>query len=194
MEVLFARGPWVPVAHMIFFKTPVEAFNNDSRLKDGQSAKEWEYINNAGVWVETGLAALELAKEMEGQAEDLARRLSLTETSFKAGLEMLSMRAQFFSAIMENGMGEANQMAYSVGQGHDAVKLKLYCVTRESLTAKLDVKAAKQLESTDWLSLERIKAEREAPPRMNNFSNGCSCTGIRGSSIMAQGVDACRQL
>lgn len=50
------------------------------------------------------------------------------------------------------------------------------------------------LRSTDWISLERIRAEREAPPLMNDVSNGRRCAGIQGVSIVAQGVDTCRQL
>lgn len=63
---VFSRRPYVPVTRMAYFKPPADAFLSDLRLKDHRSAKEWEFINGAGVLVETDLAVLELAKEEEG--------------------------------------------------------------------------------------------------------------------------------
>ena len=42
------------------------------------------------------MAALEVAKGQGGDVVDLGRRLSLAQSSFKAVLEVLSMRAQYF--------------------------------------------------------------------------------------------------
>lgn len=142
---VFERGPHVPITHLGYFKPPVDAFLSELKSKDRRSAKEWEYINGAGVWIETGLAAMTLAKEQEGTVEDLARRLALAEKAFKAALEVISMRAQYFRDVVENGVEEARQMAYLVEQGHDAVHSESYRTAREALTSKIELEAAKQL-------------------------------------------------
>lgn len=142
---VFERGPFVPITHLGYFKPPVDAFLNELKSKDRRSAKEWEYINAAGVWLETGLASMTLAKEQKGSEEDLVRRLALAESSFKAALEVLSMRAQYFRDITENGIEQARQMAFLVEQGHDAVHSESYRSAREALTSKIEVEAAKQL-------------------------------------------------
>lgn len=94
---VFSRGTHSPVIRMAYFKPPADALLNDLSSKDRRSAKEWEYINGTGFWVETGPAALELTKEGEGRIGDLARRHSLAKSSFKAAPEALSMRTKFFS-------------------------------------------------------------------------------------------------
>lgn len=142
---VFERGPFVPITHLGYFKPPVDAFLNELKSKDRRSAKEWEYINAAGVLLETGLASMTLAKEQKGSEEDLVRRLALAESSFKAALEVLSMRAQYFRDITENGLEQARQMAFLVEQGHDAVHSESYRSAREALTSKIEVEAAKQL-------------------------------------------------
>lgn len=142
---VFERGPHVPVTHMGYFRPPTDAFQVELKSKDRRSAKEWEYVNSAGVWVETGLAALEVAREQGGGPEEFGRRLALAEESFKAALEVLSMRAQYFHDITEHGIEEARQMAFLVEQGHDAVHSSSYRSAREALTTKLEVEAAKQL-------------------------------------------------
>ena len=46
---IFDRGPHVPVTHMAYLKPPVYAFFTKLQQKDRRSAKEWEYLNSAGV-------------------------------------------------------------------------------------------------------------------------------------------------
>ena len=58
---VFERGAHVPVTHMGFFKPPKDAFLADPKSKDRWSAKEWEYINAAGVRLELGMASLDVA-------------------------------------------------------------------------------------------------------------------------------------
>jgi hypothetical protein len=76
---VFERGNHVPVTHLAYFKSPASAFFRELRAKDRRSAKEWEYVNAAGVWVELGQTALDLARDEESvdKMEDLARRLAL---------------------------------------------------------------------------------------------------------------------
>lgn len=145
---IFERGPHVPVTHMKYFKPPADAFLADLRSKDRRSAKEWEYVNAAGVWAELGLAALELAKTQDGDTEDLGRRLTLAQQSFAAALEVLSMRAQYFRDITEQGVEAARQMSFLVEQGHDAVFSESYRTAREALTTRLETETAKQLAKT----------------------------------------------
>ncbi|PXF40470.1 hypothetical protein BWQ96_09819 [Gracilariopsis chorda] len=142
---VFQRGPYVPITHMAFFKPPMDAFTVELKTKDRRSVKEWEYINGAGVWLETGLAALMLCKEGTDDLDTITRRLALVETSLKASLEVLLMRAQYFRDITEKGMEEAKQMAFVVEQGHDAVHSESYRTAREALSTKLEFEAAKQL-------------------------------------------------
>jgi hypothetical protein len=62
---IFERGAHVPVTHMAVFKPPAIAFLSELKSKDRRSAKEWEYVNLAGVWLELGQAALAIVKDGE---------------------------------------------------------------------------------------------------------------------------------
>lgn len=142
---VFERGAYVPITHMAFFKAPIDAFATDLKSKDRRSAKEWDYINGAGVWLESGLASLRLAREGEGNVAECGRHLAMAEEFLQASLEVLSMRAQYFRDITENGIEEARQMAFLVEQGNDAVHSASYKTARSALNGKLEVEAAKQL-------------------------------------------------
>ena len=144
---VFERGPYVPITHLAYFKPPMDAFAVELKTKDRRSVKEWEYVNAAGVWLETGLAALTLTKDADDSTDTdvLARRLSLAEKSLKAALEVLSRRAQYFRDITDHGFKEAGQIAFLVEQGHDAVHSESYRAAREALTSNLEIEAAKQL-------------------------------------------------
>ena len=100
---VFEREPHVPVTHMGYFKPPAEAFLSELKSRDRRSAKEWEYINAAGVWTELGVAALGVARDQTEDVPSLARKLALAENAMKAALEVLSMRAQYFREITEQG-------------------------------------------------------------------------------------------
>lgn len=142
---VFERGPHVPVTHMGFFKPPADAFISDLRSRDRRSAKEWEYINSAGVRMELGLTALGVAKTQSDNVPSMARKLALAERALKAALEVLSMRAQYFREITEQGVEAARQMSFLVEQGHDAVFSESYRSARQALTSKLEIEAAKML-------------------------------------------------
>lgn len=58
---VFEHGPHVPVTHMACFKPITDGFLVELKSKGRRSAKEWEYLNGAGVMVETVLTALEVA-------------------------------------------------------------------------------------------------------------------------------------
>ena len=131
---IFERGPHVPVTHMGYFKPPADAFVSELRSRDRRSAREWEYVNACGVWTELGLAALGVAKDQAEDVPSMARKLALAETSMRAGLEVLSMRAQYFRDITEQGVEAARQMSFLVEQGHDAVFSQSYRSAREALT------------------------------------------------------------
>jgi hypothetical protein len=92
---VFERVSHVPVTHLEFFKPPATSFLSELRNKDRRSAKEREYINAAGVWLELGQSALALARE--GDEEDdgvvMSRRLALADKAIEAALEVLRMRA-----------------------------------------------------------------------------------------------------
>jgi hypothetical protein len=120
---VFERGNHVPVTHLTYFKPPASAFLSELRAKDRRSAKEWEYVNAAGVWVELGQTALDLARDGESvdKMEDLARRLELAEKAISAAREVLAIRAQYFLDIVGHCVEAARQMSFPVEQGHDAV-------------------------------------------------------------------------
>jgi hypothetical protein len=154
---IFERGAHVPVTHMAFFKPPATAFLSELKAKDRRSAKEWEYVNAAGVWLELGQAALALAKEGD---EDMsvavaARMLALSEKAFGAAREVLAMRGQYFSDVIQYGVEAARQMAFLVEQSHDAVHSLSHRTVRESLNQRLESEAAKMLAKTH---LERAGA------------------------------------
>jgi uncharacterized membrane protein YgcG len=147
---IFERGAHVPVTHMAFFKPPATAFLSELKAKDRRSAKEWEYINAAGVWLELGQAAMVLAKDGE---EDMtpaatARMLALADKAFAAAREVLAMRGQYFCDIVQYGVEGARQMAFLVEQSHDAVHSLSHRSVRESLNQRLETEAAKILAKT----------------------------------------------
>lgn len=102
--IIFERGPHVPIGHMAYFKPPMDDFAVYLKAKDRRSVKKWEYVNGAGVWLETILASLNLAKEGGDEIDVITHRLSLAEGSLKAALEVLLMRAQYFRDIREHGI------------------------------------------------------------------------------------------
>lgn len=114
------RGAHVPINDMGYFKPPQDAFLSEMRAKDRRSDKEWESVNAAGVWTETGLVAMELAMEDES-VDVVARRLKLARSAFKESLEVLSMRAQYFRDITEQRVEIQRKMYFLLEQGNDAV-------------------------------------------------------------------------
>lgn len=72
---VFERGLDMPNPHMAFFKPPMDAFAVDLKSKDRWFVKECEYVNGAGVWIETGPACLSTIKESECGDDVLSLRL-----------------------------------------------------------------------------------------------------------------------
>jgi hypothetical protein len=117
---MFERESYVPVTHMSFFKPPATAFLSELKAKDRRSAKEWEYINAAGVWLELGQAALALAKEDKIMTPAAtARMLAQAAKAFVAAREVLAIRGQYFADIVQYGVEAARQVAFLVEQSHD---------------------------------------------------------------------------
>lgn len=56
------------------------------------------------MWVELGLMSMEVERSDGGTEADLGRRFNLTETAIKSVVEVLSMMAQYFRDIMEQGV------------------------------------------------------------------------------------------
>jgi hypothetical protein len=156
---VFERGSHVPVTHMAFFKPPATSFLSDLRSRDRRSAKEWEYVNAAGVWLELGQTALTLAREGDGEdsVDAISRRLALADRAFTAACEVLRMRAQYFHDIVGYGVEAARQMAFLVEQGHDAVHSTSHRTVRSALTQRLEAEAAKLLAKS---YLERASGDR----------------------------------
>lgn len=171
---VFERGAHVPVTQMGYFKPPGDAFLTEMRSKDRRSAKECEYVNGVGVWIETGLAAMELAKERDGSVDDLARRLALADRASKAALEVVSMSAKFFRDITENGVEKARQIAYLVEQGHDAVHSESYRTARKALTGRSRSRQQSSLLKPAFKKREaRRKAARIALPSQSDGAPSC---------------------
>jgi hypothetical protein len=147
-ESIFERGAHVPVTHMAFFKPPTTAFLSELKIKDRRSAKEWEYVNAAGVWLELGQASLAIVKDGEASmtTAQMARLLALAEKAFGATRDVLAMRGQYFTDITQYGVEAARQMAFLVEQSHDAVHSLSHRSVRESLNQRMESEAAKLLE------------------------------------------------
>jgi hypothetical protein len=163
---------------MAFFKPPASSFLSDLRNKDRRSAKEWEYINAAGVWLELGQTALSLARE--GSADDgadvMSRRLALADKALEAAREVLRMRAQYFHDIVGYGVDAARQMSFLVERGHDAVHSASHKSVRATLTPRLETEAAKMLAKT---YLERASGD-QARRSSSNASGGTRDGGAGG--------------
>lgn len=111
----------MPDTHTRYFKPLADALLSELKSRDRRSANEWEYVNAAGVWTESGVAAFGMAKEKTEDVPSLARNLVLREKAIKAGLEVFSMTAQFFRDITEQGVDVARQMYFLVEHGRDDV-------------------------------------------------------------------------
>ena len=142
---VFERGAHVPATHMGFFKPPADAFLNQLRQKDRRSAKEWEYVNAAGIWAHMALIAVILAKAADGNTAELFYRLALAENAMRASRKMLAMRAQYFKDVTEHGVEMARQMSYLVEQSNDAVFSEAHRTARQALTGRIETEAAKVL-------------------------------------------------
>jgi hypothetical protein len=144
---IFERGAHVPVTHMAFFKPPATAFLSELKSKDRRSAKEWEYVNAAGVWLELGQAVLAIVKEGDDSMtmEEMERLSTLADKAFGAAREVLAMRGQCFTDVVQYGVEAARQMAFLVEQSHDAVHSLPHRSVRESLNKRLESEAAKML-------------------------------------------------
>lgn len=152
----FERGAHVSALHFNYFKPPETPFLSSLRSRDRRSAKEWEYINAAGVWLDISRKSLEKCMEDEsGGVEKWAARLSLVAAGMDAAMEVLLMRAQYFDDITGHGVEMARQMAMLVESQHDAVQSASYKAVKKSLANRIDTEAAKILARTH---LERASA------------------------------------
>lgn len=120
---VFERGPDVPVTHMAYIKSATDAFLAELKEKDRRSPKEWGYVNGDGVWVETGLTALDIAKKTTGMPKNLERWLELAKSSHQAELEVMLMHTHYFCDMKEHWIKEARQMDFRVEEGNDDVHL-----------------------------------------------------------------------
>jgi hypothetical protein len=132
---IFERGAHVPVTQMAFFKPPATAFLSEQKSKGRRSAKEWEYVNAVGVWLELGQAALAIVKDGEDSmtTAEMARLLALADKAFGAARDVLAMRGQYFTDVVQYGVEAARQMPFLVEQSHDAVHSLSHRLVRESL-------------------------------------------------------------
>ena len=186
---VFERGPHLPITHMAYFKPNMDAFLVELKSKDRRSAKEWEYVNGSGVWVETGLSALSLCKEAAKDMDEMARYLSLAEASLKAALEVLSMRAQYFRDTPTTASKKLGRWPFSWG------KDMMLCTpppirqpvmnSRESWRPKLP----SSLLSYDWKKHPRRKrikaAHREMPPTVSNDIGDFRLKCFEGIALVA---------
>jgi hypothetical protein len=135
---------------MAFFKPPATAFLSELKSKNWRSAKEWEYVNAAGVWLELGQAALAIVKDGGDSmtTAEMARLLALADKAFGAAREVLAMRGQYFTDVVQYGAEAARKMAFLVEQSHDDVYSLSHRSVRESLNQRLESEAAKLLAKT----------------------------------------------
>ena len=75
------------------------------------------------------------------------------------------MRAQYFRDITDQGIEAARQMAFLVGQGHDAVFSDSYKFAREAFPTKLEIKMIAKAR------LEKITGMKNAGPSASDGSS-----------------------
>jgi hypothetical protein len=144
---IFERGAHIPVTHMAFFKPPATVFLSELKEKDRRSAKEWEYISAAGVWLELGQAAMALARNWEDDMTPaaMAPMLALADKTFGVAREVLPMRGQYHHDIVQYIVEAARKIAFLVEHSHDAVHSLSHRTVRESLNQRLESEATKML-------------------------------------------------
>lgn len=69
------------------------------------------------MWIETGLSAISLVREQPCTVHEISRIIALAKDMLNAGLEVQSMRAQYFKDIVVHGFEQATQMSFLVEQG-----------------------------------------------------------------------------
>ena len=141
----FERGPHVPITHMGYFRPPNDAFLIELRSKDQRSAKEWEYINAAGVWLEVAMFSMEMVRTGNDDTQSFATKLRMAEAGMAAAMEVLSMRAQYFRDIVTFGIEQARQMANLVEGNQDTTFSSSYRTARDALATRIELEAAKEL-------------------------------------------------
>ena len=86
-----------------------------------------------------------MGRTHDGTLEDLTRKLAMAEDASNGMIEVVSMRAQYFRDITEQGVESARQMSFFVEKGNDAVFSKSYRSARDALTSMMETEAAKRL-------------------------------------------------
>jgi hypothetical protein len=89
-----------------------------------------------------------LAKDEKMTLASTARMLALADKAFAAAREIISMRGQYFSDVVQYGVEGALNMAFLVEQRHGAVHSLSHRTVHESLNQRLENEAAKILAKT----------------------------------------------
>lgn len=87
-------------------------------------------MNDAGYFVWMGIVDLEIACKTEDAIRDFRTRLSLAEESLRAGLEVLSMRNQYYRDIVKNFAEEKRKVSFLVKKVYDEVHCSSYCTAQ----------------------------------------------------------------
>lgn len=92
------------MTHLCYFRPCNNTFLSRLEEKVRQSAKEWKYVNSAGLRSDLDIMALDVERTGEGTVEDVGGMKSLAESDMRASHDVLCMREQYFSDITEKGV------------------------------------------------------------------------------------------
>lgn len=166
------RAVNILVTHMRYSKPNSDPLLMKLEAKDWLLAKEWGYVNADSVLDKTGLAALDVVKRSES-CRYIGRCLALANTSFKATLELLLMRGQYFQDIVEHGWRtQGRRRSWSNRGKMQCTLLRIVCLARLSLqNGKLRLRSSFLRPCWREQSTNEVKAgpRMMAPPARNDL-------------------------
>lgn len=101
------------IDHFSYFKPKSASMYIQLSGKDRRSAKEYEYVNAAGVWGEMALAGMTsiCEGEIDGDIDDMAKQLHAIRACMGGVMEVLRQRMDYMHNVVEHGAAEAKLVA-----------------------------------------------------------------------------------
>lgn len=150
----------------------MNAFDVNLKARDVRSAMEWGHVNAARLWLEAELAGLQLAKESEGHAQDLERRLAFVESFWRAVMEVIPMWDRYFCNIIGHGVDEAKQVPFLFEQSSRTAYSETYRTARKALDGRIEV------ETATHLAKNKLERARKGGQMKKRDSSAGSTAGI----------------
>lgn len=139
----FRAGNSCPCDGPELFQPPDEALLRKLNAKDRRFTKKWEYIKEDGVWMDMGVSTMLVVTEGNGGHEEFGSMMALSESSFTAALEVLSIKENYFSDLGNQEVEAARKISFLVEQGNCAVFSESNSAASETRIEKVEMEAVR---------------------------------------------------